>query len=404
MDFYLQFGYGMMELSRELIERWGGGRVILSPRDIEPDRLEPFAKSINEVGGKVLFDPQFYLPDAKHHRLVMHDHWPEAYNKDKFWSGNQLEELLDTLARKNDALRCPEFILPGVHAEKIDDQWLERQAAIIEQAQKNYSDRTLLLTVSLGPDVVGSDDQVQEVLESSEDWGADGIYLVCESPNNEYLVQNPNWLANLLDLTAGFKLGGMRVVIGYANQQTLIAASAGADAIASGTWVNVRSFPPGKFEQLAEDERKQRATWHYCPQALSEYKIPYLDLAKKAGVLKLMQIPADYECEFADALFTGGQPSASEYSEREAFRHYLQCLKFQAETAHHKTLDATIAHHRETIEKARGILGELHRHRILGLTRDFMDCIDPHDAALQVLADTRGAILGKKWNQFGPRS
>lgn len=35
MELYLQFGYGMKQLSIDLAEKWGKATVILSPRDIK---------------------------------------------------------------------------------------------------------------------------------------------------------------------------------------------------------------------------------------------------------------------------------------------------------------------------------------------------------------------------------
>ncbi len=70
----------------------------------------------------------------------------------------------------------------------------------------------------------------------------------------------------------------------------LIASVAKVDAIASGTWMNLRSFPPAKFRASYDDEIKQRAIWYYCPQALSEYKLFYLDIAKKLGKLTLLAL------------------------------------------------------------------------------------------------------------------
>ena len=48
--------------------------------------------------------------------------------------------------------------------------------------------------------------------DRSERWNPDGYYIVAEHPNGNYLVDDPNWLANLLDLAAGVKLRGARVV------------------------------------------------------------------------------------------------------------------------------------------------------------------------------------------------
>src|SRR5690606_7813383 len=145
------------------------------------------------------------------------------------------------------------------------------------------SGRPLFATVALGADAVKSDESIDEVLAAAETWGVAGVYLVCEHPKGEYLLTDPTWLSNVLDLVAGLRLKGKTVIVGYCNHQMLALACVGANAIASGTWMNVRSFPPAKFRAQYDDEIKQRAIWYYCPQALSEYKVPFLDIAKKQG-------------------------------------------------------------------------------------------------------------------------
>src|SRR5215217_5776435 len=77
MELYLQFGYGMMQHCRHLIADWGGGTVVLSPRDMSDRQLRTLSSEITDLpGGRVLLDPQFYLPHADHERLRSHDYWP----------------------------------------------------------------------------------------------------------------------------------------------------------------------------------------------------------------------------------------------------------------------------------------------------------------------------------------
>ena len=68
---------------------------------------------------------------------------------------------------------------------------------------------------------------------------------------------------------------GSEVILGYCTHQMLVAGAAKVSAIASGTWMNVRSFPPEKFKAVYEEEIRQRATWYYCPQALSDIRSPF---------------------------------------------------------------------------------------------------------------------------------
>lgn len=400
MQLQLQFGFGMMDHSRSLIDAWNGGVVVLSPRDLSVVQLERLAKEVTALAnGSVLLDPQFYLPYADHERLTSHDYWPSSYDTNNFWSGAELQQLVARLSNLNRKLACGAFILPSLFAENVGDDWVAQQKIIIDEAQ-GASNLPLFATVALGADAVKSDESIDEVLAAAETWAVAGIYLVCEHPKGEYLVTDPSWLANVLDLVAGLRLKGKAVVVGYCNHQMLALACVGANAIASGTWMNVRSFPPAKFRTQYDDEVKQRAIWYYCPQALSEYKIPYLDIAKKQGVLAKMQAPTGLGSSYADVLFSGIQPTAVNWAEQSAFRHYLQCLRGQVTRARRDSFDVTADAHERDLDTAEALLQELQRAGVRGQLRDFASAIDVNRAALSVVRSSRGPMLRRNWSKI----
>jgi hypothetical protein len=401
MKFLLQFGHGMLEHSRILIEACDGGGVILSPRDMSRSQMETLANDIGELHGAVYLDPQFYLPHADHERLVSHPYWPNNYESGGFWTGPAVTELLQNLKTMNDELGSTCFILPGVHAEALDEHWLMRQRAFISGSNSlGVAQEDLFATVALGAEVVRNIQQVSEVLEEARRWNIGGVYLVCEHPNGDYLVQDSIWVTNVLELTAGFRMQGKQVILGYCNHQMLVAASAGANAIASGTWMNVRSFPPEKFRSAYDEEIRRKTTWYYCPQSLSEYKIPTLDIAMLQGLLDEMAPPKDLGSEFADILFQGAQPSTVGFGESMAFRHYLKSLHSQVNTARYPTFRETIAAHSAALEFAEELLTRLHAGGVRGQLRDFSECIEANRAALAVLQTNRGPILRRQWDQL----
>lgn len=397
MELLLQFGYGMMDHSRSLVEAWGGGTVILSPRDLDAAQLDRLAASIVDLaGGRALLDPQFYLPDADHGRLTSHDFWPKDYSTGSFWSGDELRRLVRKLVARNEELGSQEIILPGLFAERVDDDWVARQAMVIEEAG-SVTNMPLLTTVALGADAVRSDEDVDEVLAAAERWRSQGVYLVCEHPRGDYLVTDHSWMANLLDLVAGLRLKGKRVVVGYCNHQMLALACAGASAIASGTWMNVRSFPPDKFRAQYDDEIKQRTTWYYAPTALSEYKLPVLDIAQKQGLLDELRTPLALGSSYADPLFAGAQPTAVRWTEQAAFRHYLQCLHAQVAAARKPTFEETCAAHEAALNDAEALLARLHAVAVRGQLRDFRECVEVNRAALGVLISSRLGQMRRNW-------
>ncbi|HEY7394391.1 MAG TPA: hypothetical protein VH559_06085 [Gemmatimonadaceae bacterium] len=398
MELHFQFGWGMMEHCRALLAAWGGGTAILSPRDLSDAQLRKLADTINRLpGGSVLLDPQFYLPHADHERLRSHAYWPPNYSTGTFWQGAPLRALLRSLRELNDVLRSRAFVLPGILTERIDDDWLAIQQAILTEAVDLQLNRPLIATVALGADAVRNSSQIAELIEASRDWEVQGVYLVAEHPNGAYLVNDPIWLANIVDLVAAFRLRRLNVTLGYCNHQMLIAGCVKATAIASGTWMNVRSFPPDKFRTAYEEEIKQRTTWYYCPQGLSEYKLPFLDIAQRRGLLAQMVPPTGFSTSYASMLFAGGQPSVLAFTEQAAFRHYLECLRTQTMQAVEPTFDATVARHESLLSTAEAVLQQLTGAGVRGQMRDFGEMIDVNRAALADLVSTRGPILRRVW-------
>lgn len=401
MEFYLQFGYGMMELSRSLVRDWGGGTVILSPRDLREEQLSKLANQVRRRGGEVLLDPQFYLPRAEHERLRSHRYWPDDYDSTGFWSGPDLTQLLTQLLSLNHELNSASFVLPGLYTPEVDDDWLSRQSMMIEEAERlGLSASDLIVTVALGSSATRDEDQIHEVLNAADDWDAEGVYLVCEHSNVEYLVTDPNWLANVIDLAAGLRLKGKQVIIGYCNQQMLIAACASASAVASGTWMNVRSFPPTKFRAFEEQEERRRATWYYCPQCLSEFTIPFLDVAWRQGVLQQLVPPASPAGNLSAVLFQGDRPTSVGFREPQAFHHYLATFRDQVVNSRLDTFDDTVAAHEQMLDEAESLLTDLHAVGVRGQHRDFLDIVDVNRAAIALLQSTRGPTLRRYWNEL----
>jgi hypothetical protein len=399
MELYLQFGYGMMEHCRTLVRSWGGGSVILSPRDLTDDQLVRFGSDIRDLpGGDVILDPQFYLPHSDHEKLCNHAYWPTDYATTPFWQGQALSRLLDTLRELNDRVGCSRFVLPGLFASAIDDDWAETQRAILEEARARNDNASLISTVAISADAARDANQIADLIERAEAWKVPAYYVVCEHPKGQYLVDDPNWIANVLDLCAGLRLVGSEVILGYCTHQMLLAGAAGANAIASGTWMNVRSFPPEKFKATYEEEIRQRATWYYCPEALSEYKIPFLDIAHRLGLLQLMAPPPQLDGGYVTALFSGAQPSTVGFGEQAAFRHYLHALHEQVRLTNKESFDSAVADCEATLNTAETLLTRLRAANINGQLRDFTEIVDVNRAGLGLFSALRGALLRRQWN------
>jgi hypothetical protein len=400
MNLYLQFGHGMMAHSKHLIEKWGGGTVILSPRDLQLAQMTTLSEALLRLNGRVIVDPQFYLPHSDHKRLTSHSFWPKSYDTASFSQG-QLQAMLSALDTDyNSALNTEIFILPGIQGTGINEDWFSYHDSIYKVAVGMNIRKPIYLTVSLSSGSLNSEDQLHDLLEYMEAWPElTGYYLVCEHPDHTYLVENPTWLLNLMDLCAGIKHLSKRLIVGYCSHQMLILALAKVDAICSGTWLNVRSFDGDKFME-GEDTPSRRTTWYFCPQALSEFQIPFLDIAKRMGKLGRMKTDPSFGSPYADVLFGEAQPSVVNFSEGDAFRHYLQCLKIQVEQSVKPTYKETQAGIQIQIDAAAGVLTDLQQSGIRAGNRDFGNVAEFNLAALDAFHQVRGLLQSQEWNSL----
>jgi len=256
--------------------------------------------------------------------------------------------------------------------------------------------RPLYITVAISDAVFRSDKQTERLARFAEQVEVDGVYMVCRPPDGRYIVEEANWLANLLDVVAAFRLAGKKVILGYSTHQMQLVACAGASAICSGSFLNVRSFDPRKFDGK-DHGVKRKSTWYYAPNAMSEYKMSTLDIAKKLGKLNLLELPMDITRIYASEVFSALQPSISSFDEPTAFRHFLHSLHCQVAASVRSTFEETLKAQEEALNFSETLLYELTKSGIKDAARDFSPAIDANRMALKNLEDSRGAILGRNW-------
>lgn len=380
MDLYIQMGHGMQAMCKELLGYWGKSTVIVSPLNVPPDRIVGLSNDIKKLNGKILLDPQLYFPQKYHKNLSKHAFWPK--NGFASLETDNYSAVISSLAQLNKVIGAEFFILPFSIEREIDSRWNIVQESIIDQAKKATEDMELLATISLAGDVLLDDTQIESIIQYAEKWDVYGVYIVCEHPERYYLVDKPLWVTNLLSLVAGIKRQKKKVIVGYASHQMLCLALSKCDAIASGSFLNVRWFQPEHFETSEEDEISRRAVWYYCPQALSEFKVPFLDIAKRMDILSVLAPSHNMMNQYCEMLFGSGLPSSTVYGEKQAHRHYLHCLRLQCQSAIRRTYAETRDAHMFGLETAEQLLSGLRSKGIRGQDRDFGEIIDVNRAAI----------------------
>jgi hypothetical protein len=398
MELYLQQGHGMMDISEKLIKRWQTGTVIVSPRDLSENQIHSFSQKIMGANGHILIDPQFYAPRATHRKLTGQSYWIEDYDTSILGDEYTLKAFLQDIINLNHNIKSRAVIIPGIYYDIVDDKWLDIQASIIKKTAELCSDKPKYATICLSSEVIRDEERLEQILLSAEGWEVEGYYVVPEHPKNKYLVDDPYWLNNLLSFCAGLKLTNREVIVGYSGHQMLCLASANVDAIACGTFLNVRKFDLKRFDEADEEKPSRRKVWYYCPQALSEYSLSYVDLAfGSSEILDLLKPAPDLDSDYADVLFLSSKPSSVDFKEKTAFSHYLQCLHSQVAKAKAPSFKETIDMHFNLLNNAEHIIKSLQEVGIVGQDRDFRDIIDVNKAALIWLQRNRGFVLDKEW-------
>jgi len=396
MELFLQCGWGMMDLSKELVRDEVVSTVILSPRDLKPKQVRGFSKVLLSMNGCVLLDPQFYLPRSNHKRLNSHEFWPDNYDTEEFDKNSQIS-MIKNLYELNLEIETRDFIIPGEKAIEVNDLWLKNQMFFYETA-KSISKIPLILTICLSADVLKDNDQINLVMQFVESTDADYYYLVLEHPSEDYLVDDPVWLCNVLNLACGISLRNKDVIIGYSNQQQLFMTCAGVKAIASGNYKNVRRFATERFMESSNDPNAHptRSVWFYSSTTLSEFQLSYIDIALQLGFDPsfFTHPPAT---KYTEQLFSVTQPSLSGWGEREAFRHYLIELKKQTQLLSSPSYIESFEKCMEHLCDSSNRLVYLHDKGIVGKDRDFSSALQPTITSLNYLNEIFGARLKRSY-------
>lgn len=396
MKLAIQFGHGMKALCEELLPQMRDTSIILSPRDLSDSQLVSYSNQFVALGARTFIDPQLYAPHSNHKKLTAHSYWPQNFSTGMFSNSTSIRNMLTELYGLNQRAGTAGFILPGIFCSKVENMWKHIQKQFFDIA--NELEGNKFATIVLSANVIQEREQINELITYiAENCDFEGIYLLPEHPNNEYLVNNPLWLTNLLDFIAQLKQLNKYVIVGYTNHQMLCLCLAMADEMASGTWMNVRSFSLSKFFESG-DEIKKKNVWYYCPQALTEYTPAFLDLAFQQQILHPFKVDDKYsDVKFADILFAGALPSSTVFGENFAFRHYLSCLKIQCELVSQGKFKDRYTALSGLLNEAKHFLEFAHSHSITGQKRDFDDYIDVVTAAIDTFYRMHGALLSRIW-------
>ena len=136
MNFFLQFGHGMKQMSIDLAKKWGEATVILSPRDITPDQLVQWSPSFLKNNVHTLFDPQMYYPRSNNPNLMKYHFWnTHVTTIANNGSHIKMETILDSIIKYNQDAQTKNIILPSplIPYDGNINLWLEKWTKISKE-------------------------------------------------------------------------------------------------------------------------------------------------------------------------------------------------------------------------------------------------------------------------------
>ena len=389
MEFLLQQGWGMMKLDKEFVENDLASGVILSPRVYKLNQIENHSKEIKELGGDILFDPQFYQPHTEREKLLEFPYWEKLdFNTSTFDESTASSFCQSCIEYQVNTLGVSKILIPGRYSNSIDEYWLEMHHNFAETAHSLDIGVPTYSTIALGPDVILNDEVFNSVLDEVTAYPTDGIYFVFRHPQDNFLIQDENILYNLLNGLLSIRLSQKDIILGYSNQQSLIFAIAGVETMASGNFRNTRCFNPEIFD-VQEETDQQRATWYYDANTLSEFRIASLSLAFRRG----LQNYFGPVCEYCRPLLESGDPASVRWGEPAAFRHFLYELRRQWLELADESASSVIANSIGLIETANSNLNELVSRGFHLGERSFNQSVNPTFSALRAFTADRDSDI-----------
>lgn len=398
MELGIQMGHGMQSLAGELLNRWGGGSVMLSPRNSRAsskktpyDSLVSSAEKLRKEAGCIFVDPQLYSVKSPSKCLESFPHW-KAYSGDL---ESNYKSVINALIGLNEDCEADAIVLPFNSVENIDDSWIELNSLIVEYARNRCPGLPLYVTIALKADALKSIYTIENLVSAIEQLNVDGAYTVCEHPGGAYLTDQSLWLLNYMQLVAGLKLCGKKVIAGFASHQMLLLALAKCDRVFSGNFLNVRRFCTSTFEANDDNGPSQRSKWYYAPQVLSEFKLTTLDLAHQIGVKEVLRTP--FDDEYAEMLFGDAYPSNTAYREGNSFKHYLNAFHEQCKSLTRDSYEETLATYQLWLQTAESIIDGLRAKGIYDRDRNYANAFPASYQAVAAFDSQLGFQMRHEW-------
>ncbi len=246
-----------------------GDGLILSPVHQNKSKIESMSTKLKVNS---IFDPQFYLPNSQKKKLNSYPFFPECIS-DGFSTSDFSLVALEAAKRCIDFQATEEFekiIISARFFEQMVPDFTQKQDIYtVHPFLKAYDElginQPIYLTVSITAHMVGNETYRNMILN----WVTSfpeivGVYLIVASDSESKQIQSDSFLINYLEFLVSLKNADLKLIVGYANTESLLLCLVDDITVTMGSFENTRMFSIDKFVEN-DDVRRGPTARIYLP-------------------------------------------------------------------------------------------------------------------------------------------
>lgn len=292
-EFHVHLGYGGQDLATTAVEDGFADGVVLSPVDYGSSENREIASQVEESGGRVFFDPQFYRPRSQIEELQSHPHFfqfggddntdqktlteQDEFDTESFEDAENRRELCEKLIAYQKAIDVDAYISPARFLRSYSDANLRWWRDLIETfqqvAEEEGINKPVFASLPLNGELLQEDDQPGRLLNWVTGVDVDGFYTsLSVNRYHRYPLTGRETIESYLRLIKHLKTSRYEVFLGHSHHIAHLFFGIGADAFASGHYKNLRGLDMDRFEQSDGAQKGQMVINYYSEPLLNELR------------------------------------------------------------------------------------------------------------------------------------
>jgi hypothetical protein len=233
-----------------LAEVEGFTGAIASPVNYSPLEVVVQVATHQKPGFEMILDPQLYFPRSDRGRLREWSYFPEEIDttdlsSEDWWFGVGRDALA---AARNLGVR--RLCSPAPVPNQYSNGYYRSMTSVTKRLVAEAGDVALFQTTLVALRDLTVRDRAREIASIVSDSATRDLYLIFMSdaaPRQEYLETEE--LKGAMLLISELNRAALRVTVGFTGSDAILWKAAGASHCATGKFLNLRRFTPGRFEE-----------------------------------------------------------------------------------------------------------------------------------------------------------